>query len=184
MEPPSRIEVAARLLLSGDKLIFLPGYQIARRVSPSGMRETSRSPGRSMLAAIIRWPPPDSSRPYNTDPSRDHVAARNAGLRRIRRLLPSGLSSIVPSWEAVAIQSPRGDHSGVASRTERSICQTVSAIPFPPTRAFMMADGGPCETNAIQVPSGDQVGAHWSPFESAMRMAGPPADGEIQTSQM
>src|ERR1700732_4182019 len=100
----------------------------------------------------------------------------------MRRIFPSGLSSIVPSLETAAIQSPRGDHSGVQSRTERSSGQTVSALSLPPTRTFMTADGGPCDANAIQLPSGDQVGAHWSPLESAMRTGAPPEAEAIQIS--
>src|SRR5580658_2004768 len=90
--------------------------------------------------------------------------AENARLRRARLCFPSGLTRTVPSLDETAIQSPFGDHSGTHRSTERSSVHSISPGSFPPTRAFITPEGGPCEVKAIQFPSGDQVGAHCAPL--------------------
>src|SRR5580700_6623318 len=108
--------------------------------------------------------------------------AENAPLRRMRFALPSGVTRTVPSFEATAIQSPFGDHSGTHNRTETSSFHSISPGSLPPTRAFITPEGGPCEVNAIQFPSGDQVGAHCAPPESDNATGIPPVEGAIQIS--
>src|SRR5215471_10331286 len=110
-------------------------------------------------------------------PSRENAIALESSRGSLRRFVPSGENNWIPSRASQASQSPAGDHSsGIRHVGAPAI---TFGVMFAPTPTMAGCQGrSRCISPAMELPSGDQVGA--TIYSLASRMGAPPTIGSIQ----